>query len=284
MFPILIDFGRYDLPLLGETHLFLPTYGLLFALATIAAWFWFLRRGRALGIEEDKLFNLTFYTLLAGILGAKLTLVMLDWEYYLGNPQALWGTLRAAGVLMGGVLAGTLTFVVYGMRHDLPLRRLGDAIVAPVALAQAVGRLGCFSAGCCWGRAAGDGEWSVTFTSVAAHDQTGVDLHVPLIPVQLYQMTADLLLAGLLTWLWRRKLLPDGTVAWLFMLLYSVSRGLIEFWRGDSQRGMWFQDRISTSQMIAIFTGLFAIAMLLRGGKWRWARGGESAEVGEAVP
>lgn len=121
-------------------------------------------------------------------------------------------------------------------------------------------------------------------SSVAAHDQTGVDLHVPLIPVQLYQMTADLLLAGLLTWLWRRKLLPDGTVAWLFMLLYSVSRGLIEFWRGDSQRGMWFQDRISTSQMIAIFTGLFAIAMLLRGGKWRWARGGESAEVGEAVP
>jgi phosphatidylglycerol:prolipoprotein diacylglycerol transferase len=164
------------------------------------------------------------------------------------------------------------------VRNGLPMRRLADAIVAPVALGQAVGRLGCFAAGCCWGKAAEAGGWSITFTHAAAHDQTGVPLHQPLVPVQLYQMTTDLLLAALLTWLWRKKILPTGTVAWLYMLLYSVSRGVVELWRGDAQRGMWLGDRISTSQMIGLFVALFAITMLIRGGRWRLGSGGAEAQ------
>jgi len=266
MFPAFLDFGTYDLPLLGETHLFLPTYGLLFATGTILAWWWFTLRARELEIPDETLFNLTFYTLLAGILGAKLTLVLLDWRDYLQHPADLLGTIRSAGVLIGGVICGALMFTVYARRHGLPLFRLGDAIAAPLALAQGIGRLGCFSAGCCWGKHAEPGSpFAVTFTNPMAREQTGVELGVALIPTQLYQMFHDLALALVLTWLWRRRIEPAGTVFWIYVLVYSVGRGAIEFWRGDSQRGLYFDGLVSTSQLFAVAGVAFAIVMLVRG-------------------
>jgi phosphatidylglycerol:prolipoprotein diacylglycerol transferase len=273
MFPILLDFGTHDLPLLGETHLFLPSYGVLFATATVMAWWWFMRRGRKLEIPEDKLFNLCFYTILAGILGAKLALVAVDWRDYLAQPSALLGTLRTAGVLMGGVIAGTVTFVVYARREGLPLRRLLDAVVAPVAFAQGVGRLGCFSAGCCWGTPLSAGHpLGLTFTD----PQAMIDyrfLNVPLAPTQLIQMAHDLLLAGLLTWLWRRRIRPEGSVFWIYVVVYSIGRGIIEFWRGDATRGLYFGEAVSTSQLIGIAAALFGLFMFFRGRLADTARG-----------
>jgi prolipoprotein diacylglyceryltransferase len=76
VFPTLIDLGRHDLPLFGETHLFLPTYGVLFALGVVLAWAWFMRRTRESGVSEEQRFNLAFYSVLAGIIGAKLLLIL----------------------------------------------------------------------------------------------------------------------------------------------------------------------------------------------------------------
>ncbi len=266
MFPTLIDLGTHQLPLLGETHLFLPAYGVLFALATVMAWWWLLRRGRELGLPEDKVFNLSFYTVLAGIFGAKLLLIVLDWRTYLEHPGEILGTLRSAGVLVGGLIAGTMMFAIYAKRSGLPGLRLLDAAAAPMALAQAIGRLGCFAAGCCWGMPAGSHtRLAITFTDPVAHQQTGVPLHVPLIATQLMQMVNDLILAVVLTWLWRRRVEPDGTVMWIYVLLYSVSRGTIEFWRGDAQRGLFFGNSISTSQLFALLGIALASIMLFRG-------------------
>jgi phosphatidylglycerol:prolipoprotein diacylglycerol transferase len=270
--PILVDLGTFDLPMLGETHLFLPTYGLLFAGGVLVAWMWFMRRAARSDLDPDRVFNLTFYTLLAGLLGAKLSLVIVDWDYYVSNPANLLGIVRAAGVLMGGVLAGALTFALYAWRTGLPMRELGDAIAAPLALAQAIGRLGCFAAGCCYGVETG-GWCAVTFTDPAAAAQTGVKLNVPLVPTQLIQMCNDLALAVLLTWLWRKRPRPPGTVFWIYVLLYSVSRGIIEIWRGDAQRGLYFGDRVSTSQLLAIVGVVLAVTMLVVGWKrWRGVR------------
>ena len=265
MFPTLIDFGTYELPLLGRTHLFLPAYGVLFATAALLCGWWFLRRGKQLGQPEDQLFNLLFYSLLAGILGAKLTLVALDWRDYLEHPRLLLGTLRSAGVLIGGVIAGAVMFGLYARRHGLPGLRLLDAIAAPLALGQSIGRLGCFCAGCCWGVPATAQTLAVTFTNPVAREQTGVPLDVPLVATQLTQSANDFLLALILTWLWRKRLEPSGTVFWVYILLYSVSRGVIEFWRGDAQRGLFFSDSISTSQLFALAGLLFAVTMILRG-------------------
>lgn len=266
MYPILVDLGRHDLPLLGERHLFLPTYGFLFAIAVVIAWWWYMRRARTLGVSEERLFNQTFYTLLGGIVGAKVLLILIDWRYYLERPVAILGTLRSAGVLIGGVIVGALVFTFYARRHSMPLFRLGDAIAAPLALAQSIGRLGCFSAGCCWGVPAhADSALAVTFTNPEAAQQTGVPLNVPLVPTQLIQMVNDLVLALLLTWLWRRRPRADGTVFWVYVVLYSIGRGIIEFWRGDRDRGLYFGDSISTSQLFALGGIVFGLFMLWRG-------------------
>ena len=266
MFPILIDLGRFNLPLLGERHLFLPTYGFLFASAVLLAWWWYSRRARTLGVEDELVFNQTFYTLLAGIFGAKLLLIIVDWSYYAQNPAAILGTLRSAGVLIGGVIAGAAVFSLYARRNEMPLLRLGDAIAAPLALAQSIGRLGCWSAGCCWGRHAAEGSrLAVTFTDPQAGQQTGVPLNVPLVPVQAFQMVHDLLLALLLSWLWRKRLEPAGTVFWIYVLFYSIGRGTLELWRGDVERGLWFGSLISTSQLFALGGIVFAAFMLIRG-------------------
>ncbi len=266
MFPTLVDLGTYQLPVLGETHLFLPTYGVLFATAALLCGWWFLRRGKQLGQPEDQLFNLLFYTLLAGILGAKLTLVALDWRDYLEHPRLLLGTLRSAGVLIGGMIAGGVVFGLYARRRGLPGFRLLDAIAAPLALAQSIGRLGCYCAGCCWGvPTAAQSVFAVTFTNPVARDQTGVPLNVPLVATQLTQSVNDFLLALVLTWLWRRRLEPPGTVFWIYVLLYSISRGVIEFWRGDAQRGLFFGNIVSTSQLFALTGIVLAMIMMLRG-------------------
>jgi phosphatidylglycerol:prolipoprotein diacylglycerol transferase len=190
----------------------------------------------------------------------------MDWRFYLAHPGEILGTLRSGGVLLGGVVAGALTFAFYASRHELPKWRLGDAAMAPVALAQAIGRLGCFSAGCCWGEPCEAAHpLAVVFTNPDAWRQTGVPLGQPLVAVQLVQAAHDLLLAGLLTWLWRRRPEPPGTIVWTYVLLYSLGRGLIEFWRGDdAQRGVWFGGEISTSQIFALCGAAIALAMLVR--------------------
>lgn len=265
MHPILIDFGSHDLPLLGHRHLFLPTYGVVYAAAVLVAWIWFMRRAATLDVDRERAFNLTFYTILAGLIGAKLTLVIVDWRYYLDDPAQLLGTLRSAGVLMGGVLAGSLTCALYASRHGMPVMALGDAAAAPLALAQSVGRLGCFAAGCCYG-VESHGPFAVTFTDPAAQAQTGVELGVPRVPTQLVQMTSDLILAVVLTWLWRRRAgRPDGQVFWIYVGLYSVSRGIIELWRGDVQRGLYLGGHVSTSQLFAVAGLVLAVTMLAVG-------------------
>jgi phosphatidylglycerol---prolipoprotein diacylglyceryl transferase len=263
MHPILLDFGTHDLPFLGTTHLFLPTYGLLFASGVVLAWWWFLRRAGGLGVNPDRAFNLTFYTLVGGLVGAKASLVIVEWRYFLANPAELLGTLRSAGVLMGGLLVGAAVFVLYVFRQKLPLHRLGDAIAAPLALAQGLGRLGCYSAGCCWG-VESPGLWCAsTFTDPVAAERTGVPLNVALFPTQLVQMASDLALAALLTFLFRRKIRPYGSTFLWYVLLYSLTRGLIEIWRGDEVRGLYFGGTLSTSQIVSILAGSWALGMLI---------------------
>jgi phosphatidylglycerol:prolipoprotein diacylglycerol transferase len=263
--PFLIDLGSVDLPLLGPTHLFLPTYGVLFALGVTLAWIWFTRRARALALPEEKIFNLTFYSLVGGILGAKILLVLVDWRDYVADPSLLLGTIRTAGVLVGGVCGGAIVFVSYARKQGLPLMRLTDAATGPLALAQALGRFGCFSAGCCYGVATDAGNpLAVTFThpqAIAAGRFAGQ----PLIAIQLIEAVADLLLAAVLTAVWRRRPQPEGTVTALYLLLYGLARFMLEFFRGDVGRGLFFGDRLSTSQLFAAGAVLVGAILLVRG-------------------
>jgi len=125
-----------------------------------------------------------------------------------------------------------------------------------VALGQAIGRLGCFAAGCCYGKVC-DRPWAVTFHDAYATRAVGTPLEVPLHPTQLYESAAALLIFFGLLWLSGRKRF-EGQVALVYLVFYAATRFVIEFYRGDAARGTVFHGLLSTSQFIAILVAVAA--------------------------
>lgn len=258
MRPILVEFGWWTLPVVGSTHLFIASYGLFFALAALTGWVIFLRLARATALPQAESDRFAFWTVVAGLCGSKLTLIALDWRYYLEDPIRIFSTLRSAGVLMGGVTAGFFAAVALCRLYRLPFWRVADAAAVPLPLTQAIGRIGCLMAGCCYGRAC-DLPWGVVFRDPAAAENSGVPLGVPLHPTQLYHFGADLLVFAATSLVWKRRRF-DGQVLLVYMIFYSAERFVVELWRGDDVRGVFFGG-ISTSQIFSLVGLLAGLAL-----------------------
>jgi len=257
-------------PILFETTIFgwpffLPTYGVFLAFAFLAALWLALRSARRTKIPGDAILDLWIAALVSGIVGAKLLLYVLDLDYYVENPRAILTGLRSAGVFYGGFAAALITCVVMVVRRGISGWKVADIAAPSIALGQAVGRLGCFAAGCCYGRPT-TLPWAVTFTDPEAHRITGVPLDVPLHPSQLYLSAADLALFAVLLVLSRRKR-RDGQLFLWYVILYAALRTALEFTRGDPRGMLW---GFSTSQYIAVATALTAVVPL-------WLRGRRAA-------
>ena len=239
MIPIL-----YDIRLFGY-DLSLPTYGLLLAIAFLAALAVAVRGARREGIETTAMTDLWIISLLAGVIGAKLLLYLLDWRYYFDNPAAILASLRSAGVWYGGLLVAVAACLIVVRRRGLDGWVIGDIAAPAISLGQAIGRLGCFAAGCCYGKAC-ELPWAVTFSNPRAHEITGVPLSVPLHPTQLYHALADFtLFLGLLWLVPRRKF--NGQALLAYLILYAIVRGVIEVFRGDPRGAL---GALSTSQIL----------------------------------
>ncbi len=252
MFPKLISIGSF----------YIPTYGVLVALGFLAGLGVTLRLARRYGLPPEKITNLVVYCAMAGIIGAKLFMILFDMGDYLKNPGQILTleTLQAAGVFHGGFIAAFLLAAVYIRKQQLPVLSTMDVAAPGVAIGQAIGRLGCFAAGCCWGREC-TLPWGVRFRSDFA---APVPLDRALHPVQLYESAADLLIFGLL---YRRALQrhPAGQVIGLYMVLYSTARFIIEFFREHEQA---LVGPFSLTQWIAV--AVFAVgAAILWVGKTR---------------
>jgi phosphatidylglycerol:prolipoprotein diacylglycerol transferase len=223
---------------------------------------WLLRRkARADGLPDQKILDLSLYILAAAILGAKLLLIAVEWRRYTANPASLVEVLRSGGVFYGGLICATVVAIVYTRRHALPGWRIADMGAPSIALGEAIGRWGCFAAGCCYGRE-WHGPFAVTFTDPFAHDAVGTPLGVPLHPTQIYLSLNALVIFGILQWAYRRKTF-DGEVFWLYVLLYAITRGILEIWRGDFVRGFVVPGVLSTSQAIGLVTAIVAGVMLV---------------------
>lgn len=275
MLPYLIDLGRVDLPLLGPTHLALPTYGVLIALAVLAGWFWFMRNAGREGLPLDRAASAALWSLLAAIVGGKLGLALVEYDRYLLEPSNMLGTgfLQAAGLIWAAVLAALATLIGLSWRWELPLGRLLDAAAIPVPLSQAIGRMGCLMAGCCFGDRC-HAPWAIVYHSHEAHARTGVPLDTPLHPAPIYEAlwcVLAVLPILLLARRWRRR---PGEVALLYCTVYGAGRFFIEFARGDTARGLWFDGALSTSQLISLAVVPIALSAFL----WLRFRSGDSRE------
>ena len=218
MFPRLFTIGSFSL----------PTYGLLVALAFLTALWMASLFAKEKGINSEKVVYLGVYCALVGMLGAKVMMIALDPEYR-AHPMEIFtlATLQSAGIFFGGFVLALIFAYFYMRAQGLPVLATADIFAPGLALGHGIGRLGCFAAGCCWGRPT-HLPWAVTFNNTDA--TTGVPLGVPLHPTQLYEAFAEGLICLVL--LHRMKRVHrDGLIIGMYLLLYGIVRFGVEFLR-----------------------------------------------------
>jgi phosphatidylglycerol:prolipoprotein diacylglycerol transferase len=239
----------------------IPTYGVLVALAFLAALWIAGRLARQAGIPAEPVTNLGIYCALAGIAGAKLMMFLVDWPYYKQHPGEVFSlaTLRAGGVFYGGLLAAIAIAVWYMRRTRLPGLATADVFAPAIALGHGIGRIGCFMAGCCWGIAC-QRPWAVTFRDPAAQELVGVPLDQPLHPTQLYEAFAEFCIFGFLYWRFHKPH-RKGAILAMYMLLYPFARFVVEFFRDHGVEPRPFGGFLNTEQWISM--GLMAVGTVL---------------------
>jgi phosphatidylglycerol:prolipoprotein diacylglycerol transferase len=256
MHPVLFRIGTFEV----------GTYGLILALGFFAALALAKRQAKLDGIPGEAVSDLAMTVLLAGLAGSRILYIIV--ELVKGAPPSevfSLGMLRAAGAVHGGILGALAAFLWRSKKLGLRLGVTGDALVPATALGQAIGRLGCLMAGCCYGTVC-DQPWAITFTNADATRFSGTPLFAHLHPVQLYTFAANLAVMGLLLWLRPRRRF-EGQVLGAYFVLEGLARVLVETWRGDGDRGFLFGiSWLSTGRATALlFVAIgFTLAFFLK--------------------
>ncbi len=267
MYPRLLTLPVFEFMGREWGPLTLHSYGVLLAVAFLAGLWVAAWQARKAGVDPTRITDMAVYVLIAGLVGAKLLLVLVEWQFYFRNPRELWAVVQSGGVFYGGLLGALPVAWWYARKHGLPGWKTADVLAPGVILGQAIGRLGCFAAGCCHGRPA-DVPWAVTFRDAYAARAVGTPLDTPLHPTQLYESLAALVIFLILLAMAGRKKF-DGQITLAYLGLYSAVRFGIEYFRGDAARGTLFGGWVSTSQFIALVLVLAVLVLF----PYLWKRG-----------
>ncbi len=262
MHPILFTIGDF----------YIGTYGLFVALGLLVGIFVASRWARKNGVEENLILDLAFVCVLAGGVGARVTYIIVEWGGFLDAP---WDYIfsRTGFVFAGGLITGSLAGVWFLRRRKAPVWLVCDVAATGMPLAHALGRIACFFSGCCFGSIC-NLPWGVSYPKVidpqgnavgivhAYHTDEGLvswssERSAAVHPTQLYEFGALALIFLAILLIWRRRTF-EGQVLLTYLLLYSIARFVIEFYRGDP-RGTF--TGISTSQWISIAMFVFAIVV-----------------------
>ena len=234
------------------------TYGVLLAAAYLLGLRFAMARAKKRGLDAVRVLDLGIYIIISALVGAKLLLLVTDFQSFRMNPRELLTLARSGGVFYGGLIVAVVVALWYIRRAGLPLWTTCDVFAPGIALGHAVGRFGCFFAGCCYGKPT-TLPWGIVFKDPFAAANVGTPLGVHLHPTQLYEAGAEFVILMLLLATERKGRAFAGRTFWLYMLLYAISRFIIEFYRGD-ERGT--VGMFSTSQFISIVLAPLAIGML----------------------
>ncbi|MBM4283968.1 MAG: prolipoprotein diacylglyceryl transferase [Deltaproteobacteria bacterium] len=247
MYPILYD--------LGPIRIF--TYGFFLALAFMTAIFIAGREARRQGIHPGRFYDMCFLIIVSALAGSRLLFVILEYDRFIANPLKIFAMWEGGLVFHGGLIAAVVMAFWYMRRHGLPWRATFDALAVGMPFGQALGRIGCFMAGCCYGTPSSL-PWAVTFT----HPETLCPVREPLHPSQLYEAGLALGVFAVVFWLRTRKRF-DGQVILTYFCLAGLVRFTVEFVRhpGDYRGPVWFG--MPSTQVTALVIALLSGAVLL---------------------
>ncbi len=270
MHPTLLRLGPVDIQSYGA----MVALGILVATAVAAA------LGRRRGVGFDFVLDAVFWSVLAGIAGARFLYMLVTWRETVRDPL---GSLLSGGggVFLGGLAAGGAAFVGVCRRHRIQVTSAADAFAPALAISHALGRVGCFLSGCCYGCLAGNGaawcavrfpripgqgppEGSPAFLDHLARGLVGPtdNASLPVVPVQLVEAGLNVLLFGILVGI-ALKSRRAGTTTLAYLCGYAAIRFTVEFARGDEDRGIFFG--LALSQWISL-------AMAAAAAAWMWRR------------
>jgi phosphatidylglycerol---prolipoprotein diacylglyceryl transferase len=226
-------------------------YGSILALGFMAGMVLILLKARKERVPLERVIDLFCVVIVSALIGARGFYVLLNLPVFREDPSRIFKVWEGGLVFYGGFLFAVLAAIGYMRGYRLPLWRMADLFTPSIALGLFFARIGCFMAGCCYGKET-TLPWGVTFTDPLSLAR----LHLPLHPTQLYEAGSGLVLFFFLIRMEKRKS-HDGQVFWLFILLYSIVRFLIEIVR-DDPRGFLPGTFLSTSQAIGIFLVILA--------------------------
>lgn len=230
------------------------SYGFMIALGVIAALtlgeHWAKERDIA---EDGFVTTMGVISIIGGFIGSKILFYITILPDIIKDPSLLYKELMNGFVVYGGLIGGLLTAYLYARIKKVDFWKLFDLAVPIIALAQGFGRIGCFLAGCCYGQET-ESAWGIIF-----HKSHFAPNGVPLFPIQLVYSALNFLNFALLAWLWKKQKLRKGMVGVTYVLTYSVGRFILEYFRGDLERGS--VGILSTSQFISIFTVIIGIIL-----------------------
>jgi phosphatidylglycerol:prolipoprotein diacylglycerol transferase len=240
---------------LGSFHIYAYGFFIVMGFVTATVLAALKIRKSDIEISFESAVDLFFYTVLSALVGSRILFVLINFDDYRQNPLKIFKLWEGGLVFYGGLILAAMVALLYMRRHRLPIWKLADLISPLIALGLFFGRVGCFLAGCCYGK-----ETSLPWGVVFRNPESLARLNVPLHPTQLYDAANGLAIFLFLNWMEKRKTF-DGQIFWLFLFLYSITRFFIEILRGDP-RGFLFGDFLSTSQAIGVLLAIFSLFML----------------------
>lgn len=238
MHPILFSIGSLEI----------RVYGVLTALAFLTAIYLASALAKKRGFNPDIIFDLGLVVILTSIIGARLLYVMVWWKYFAAHPVEIFKVWEGGLVFYGGVIGGFFGGMAWIRHKKLPVLELADISMPFVALAHAIGRIGCWFNACCYG---------------AVNEQCGVIFpalgdNLKHYPTQLYESALNFLNFLVLILFFKNTKRKNGDVLFLYCFNYGVIRMVVEIFRGDPERGTVMF--MSTSQFISAFLIVIGIA------------------------
>jgi phosphatidylglycerol:prolipoprotein diacylglycerol transferase len=249
-------------------------YGVMIALAFLAGLWTAMRRARRENIAGEKIADLVFWIMIAGMVGARAVYVTTYWDEFAHQPISEIFMIQHGGlVYYGSVIGAAIALFIYVRWKKLSYLKIADILAPSFALGNAFGRIGCLLNGCCYGRVC-HLPWAIRFPSQSEgawqqHFQAGLvgrgDPSLPVHPTEIYDALLNFALYLFLAWLFRHKKF-NGQVFATYLIGYAIFRSIVEYFRGDYPSDH-VHNGLTSGQMVSIpifIAGLTLAALLSR--------------------